>query len=371
MNAAPSSFTLATAPVIETLLGQGAPVAISISGGKDSSAVALATNAYLDQFGHQGPRVLIHADLGRIEWHASQEMCEKVARVTGLELLVVRREAGDMIERWTQRWASSVRRYTALECVKLIMPWSAPALRFCTSEMKTQLIGRMLVRRFPHATIISVSGIRAQESPSRSKVPVAAPAGHLLSISHHTTGYDWRPLLQWTKDEVLAFHAQTGFPLHEAYTTYGASRVSCAFCIMSSQADLAAAASAEQNAEAYRALCDLEIESTFPFQQDKWLFDVAPYLLTPFQHSVRDLTRERKERREGWEAQIPKHLLYTRGWPTCMPTMEEAALLARVRIGVQAEVSRLGNALPRLYYFHAATIRERYAGLLRAKEAKT
>ena len=49
------------------LLAQGAAVAIGISGGKDSQAAATATFEYLDQIGHQGPRLLIHADLGSVE----------------------------------------------------------------------------------------------------------------------------------------------------------------------------------------------------------------------------------------------------------------------------------------------------------------
>lgn len=56
---------------IGALLSRDAVVAIGVSGvsgGKDSDACALATAAYLDQVGHRGPRLLIHADLGSVEW---------------------------------------------------------------------------------------------------------------------------------------------------------------------------------------------------------------------------------------------------------------------------------------------------------------
>jgi hypothetical protein len=56
---------------IAALLAAGAPVAIGVSGGKDSCAAALATVEHLDAIGHQGPRVLIHSDLGRVEWRDS------------------------------------------------------------------------------------------------------------------------------------------------------------------------------------------------------------------------------------------------------------------------------------------------------------
>jgi hypothetical protein len=88
-------------------------------------------------------------------------------------LVVVRREAGDLLDRWRVRWANNVRRYSDLCCVQPILPWSTASMRFCTSEMKTAIIARDLVRRFPHHTILSVSGIRREESSGRAGAPVA------------------------------------------------------------------------------------------------------------------------------------------------------------------------------------------------------
>ncbi len=42
-------------------------MAVGVSGGKDSQAAAMATFAHLDDIGHVGPRILIHADLGFVE----------------------------------------------------------------------------------------------------------------------------------------------------------------------------------------------------------------------------------------------------------------------------------------------------------------
>src|SRR5271163_4692630 len=77
---------------IADLLAADAPVAIGVSGGKDSCAAAIATI------------VLLHADLGRVEWSDSLPTCTRLATFLGVELLVVRREAGDMMDRWLQRW---------------------------------------------------------------------------------------------------------------------------------------------------------------------------------------------------------------------------------------------------------------------------
>lgn len=71
--------------------------------------------------GHRGPRILIHSDLGRLEWKASLPMCERLASRVGLDLIVVRRQAGDLMGRWLTRWENNVERYRNLECVRLIL----------------------------------------------------------------------------------------------------------------------------------------------------------------------------------------------------------------------------------------------------------
>jgi tRNA(Ile)-lysidine synthase TilS/MesJ len=95
-------------PEVVALLAGNAPVAIGVSGGKDSCAVAFATVAHLDAIGHTGPRVLVHADLGVTEWCDSLPVCERLAAVLGLELIVVRRSQGDMMDRWEQRWGDNL-----------------------------------------------------------------------------------------------------------------------------------------------------------------------------------------------------------------------------------------------------------------------
>jgi hypothetical protein len=116
--------------------------------------------AYLDEIGFTGPRLLIHADLGRVEWKQSIEVCHRLARRLGWELMVVNRRAGDLMDRWTKRWDNNVERYRELECVKLILPWSTPSMRFCTSEMKTAIICSALKKRFPKQNILSLVGVR-------------------------------------------------------------------------------------------------------------------------------------------------------------------------------------------------------------------
>lgn len=354
---------IATTPEINALLAANAPVAIGVSGGKDSCACAFAVSEYLDQVHHSGPRALIHSDLGRTEWRDSLPTCERLAKATGLELVTVRRAAGDMLSRWQGRWVNNVERYRTLSCVKLILPWSTPSMRFCTSELKVDVICGHLVRRWPGSEILSVTGIRADESRERAKSPIAKRQPKLCRTSKQTTGWNWNPILAWSIDDVLGLCADRAFRMHEAYTRYHSSRVSCAFCILGKKDDLRAAASCADNHELYRSMVLLEAESTFAFKGNEWLGDVAPELL-PIELRA-DLARAKHgaKKREAAESRIPKHLLYTKGWPTCVPTKDEAELLASVRREVSAAVG-LG-----VQFTDAANVIHRYEELMAAKEA--
>lgn len=330
-NLIPHVPTIETTPLIESLVAQHAPIAIGVSGGKDSDVAAFETQAYLKEVGHAGPLLLIHSHLGRVEHKDSLPACERLATRLGLELVVVRRMAGDMMDRWLTRWQSNIKRYSLLQCVKVILPWSTASMRFCTSELKTAIICRDLVERYPGQTIVSVTGLRRQESPTRAKAPICSPQLKLSSATFGTTGYNWHPLLSWTREDVLAYHRSHDFPLHEAYTKYGLSRVSCAYCILASLDDLAASATNPENHVLYREMVGLEIMSSFSFQSGRWLGDVAPHVLSAEMLSGLREAKRRATAREQIEARIPTHLLYTKGWPTVMPTHQEAILLSDVR----------------------------------------
>ena len=168
-----SNPPVATTPDVMGLIYRSAAVAIGVSGGKDSQAAVIATMALLDRHGHIGPRVLVHADLGSVEWEESLPVCERLAKRFGLELLVVRRKAGGLMERWEARWASSKRRWEELSTVTLVPCWSTPSMRFCTSEQKTHVIAAELKRRFKGIPVINVTGVRRAESAARAKSTIS------------------------------------------------------------------------------------------------------------------------------------------------------------------------------------------------------
>jgi 3'-phosphoadenosine 5'-phosphosulfate sulfotransferase (PAPS reductase)/FAD synthetase len=356
--------SIATTPEVDALLKANAPVGIGVSGGKDSCALALALPEYLDQLGHKGPRVLIHADLGRIEWKDSLPTCERLARATGLELLVVRRKKGGMIERWKQRWTDNVTRYINLKCVQVILPWSTPKMRFCTAELKLDPICKALSARYPGQGILSVSGIRAEESDDRKNSPVSESQPRLTYKRRKTWGLTWNPLLHWLIQDVYECAAAHAFELHEAYRLYGSSRVSCVNCMLAKLADLQAAIRCADNHDVYRELVDLEIVSTFGFQGSRWLGDVAPHLLSVEQREGIALAKRKAAERVEIESRIPRHLRYTAGWPTCVPSYAEAILLA----GVRAEIGGLLGL--DVLYTDPADIILRYETLVAEKAAR-
>ncbi|MCG2841264.1 phosphoadenosine phosphosulfate reductase family protein [Sandaracinobacter sp. RS1-74] len=354
-------------PLVIDAIGRNAWFAFNLSGGKDSTAASHAAMALLDRLGHpRDRRIAIHADLGRAEWTSTPATVERIARHLGIPLIVVRRRAGDMVARWEQRFASGKARYEALATYNLIGPWSSSSLRFCTSELKVQVIGRELVRRFRGETIVCVIGLRREESLARRSTPVSglderfAKPGNVAG----TRVLDWHPLVDWTAADVFGAHDAHGLPLHEAYCRYGSTRLSCAFCVLASRHDLRAAARAARNVGLYRHLVAIEADSTFSFQPARWLADIAPHLLSDGLRA--DLVRARADAqaRRRIEAAMPAGLRFVKGWPPRVPTPQEADRIAAARAPILAR-HHLENRFP-----DGPAVSARFADLLDLKAAR-
>jgi 3'-phosphoadenosine 5'-phosphosulfate sulfotransferase (PAPS reductase)/FAD synthetase len=352
---------IALTPEIIGAIRAGAWIVFNLSGGKDSSAAMAAVNLFLDLVGHpRERRMAIHADLGRAEWATTPETVQRIAAEAGMPLTVVRRAAGDLVDRWIQRFESGKRRYAALETYNLIGPWSSASLRFCQSEMKAAVIGPAVARMHQGEQIISVLGLRRDESHNRASIPIAkaderyAKAGN----RHGTTMMTWHPIADWTSSDVFHAHRMLGILLHEAYSTWGSSRLSCRYCIFASLQDLEASAAAPSNAEVYRELVGIEARSTFPFQPTRWLADVAPRLLSAGLRS--DVARAKADQleRRRLEASMPPGLRYVKGWPPRLPTPAEAEDIAAARRPILARHS-LPDRFPT-----TVSIMERFAELL-------
>lgn len=352
---------VAITPEVESMLQRSPVCANSVSGGKDGVSAALAVNRYLDSIGFKGKRVIVFADLGRIEWTETRESCEGLARYLGQELIVAKTKGNEMIDVWERRWANCQRRYAALECVKLIPAWSSSALRFCTAA-KTQSISSALRKRFPGEEILSVVGIRRQESKARSLMPVSKSDARLVRAS--AGALTWNAIIEFSIEDVLDEHQVAGIPLHYAYTEYGSSRLSCSFCVMSAWNDLVAAARCPDNLDAMRLLVDLEARSTFSFQSNRWLADVAPHHLSEDVVARIAEAKIAASARTAAESRLHGHLLFTKGWPECMPTAAEAELIASVRREVSDVVGIKADFLT------GPAVLARYAELMAEKAVK-
>jgi 3'-phosphoadenosine 5'-phosphosulfate sulfotransferase (PAPS reductase)/FAD synthetase len=329
-------------PEILDLLKAGAPVSFSVSGGKDGSAAALLVNRYLDSIGHpKARRQLIHADLGSIEWEDSFPSVQRLGTFLDLPVKVVRRKAGGMVERWLSRWEANVNRYKNLSSVLVISPWSSASLRFCTSELKLDPIGTYMkswARELSPGNpidLISVLGLRRDESARRAKAPVVSP---FLKASLPKSGIrtlSWNPILNLSTADVFRIHHEFGLPLHMGYGL-GNTRISCLFCVLGNINDLTVASQQAQARGVLHQLVGLEVDSLFSFQSGRWLGTVNPEALPGDLRSRLVGAIKRTEERRAIEAEIPKSLHYTKGWPTSLPSATEAALIASVRNRVAA-----------------------------------
>lgn len=342
-------------------LQANSPVAIGVSGGKDSSAVAISVVDYLRKNGFKNEVILVHADLGVTEWADSMPTCDRLSAFLEVPMLVVRRKQGDMMDRWEQRWRDNLKRWSDLSCVKLILPWSTPSMRFCTSELKVDQIARALRARWPGQHIINVTGIRASESNERAKAPLWKPQPKLKDAKG-TTGSDWHPIHKWSLQDVLNIGER--FALHEAYLGFGSSRVSCVICILATVSDHLAATRDPRNHAVIRRMCKLETTSTFAFQGERWLSDTVQSALGLDPQLVAT-AKEKAALREQIELEIPEHLLYEKGWPRAMPTVEEAGILSSVRSRL-AKILQLSTNI-----VSTRSILDRYRQLLDLKKDKT
>jgi 3'-phosphoadenosine 5'-phosphosulfate sulfotransferase (PAPS reductase)/FAD synthetase len=360
--------SLALDATILDALSTGAWVAFSLSGGKDSGAAGYAVTRFLDQIGHpRERRIAIHADLGRAEWDTTSAMVEAVAAYIGVPLTVVRRASGDLVARWEQRFESGKARYEALETYNLIGPWSSSRMRFCTAEQKAQTIGPMLARRFRGETIISVIGIRREESANRRNAHVAQIDIRFAKPGNRygTRMLTWHPLVDWSTDDVFACHKIGGVPLHEAYSVHGATRLGCRYCVLASLHNLAVSATVPTNFDNYLHLVGMEASSTFSFQPGRWLADVAPHLLPPdLAAAIAQAKQDAAERRKI-EAAMPPELRFVKGWPPRMPTNDEAGRIATARTSI---LRRHGL---RNLYPDAAAVRTRFADLIALKDGRS
>jgi 3'-phosphoadenosine 5'-phosphosulfate sulfotransferase (PAPS reductase)/FAD synthetase len=289
--------------------------------------------------GHpRSQRYAIHADLGRTEWRETPEVVERQAAFLGVPLIVVRRRQGDMVSMWEQRYSDGLPLYETLRHVRLRGPWSSASQKFCQAGQKRDQFVKELARLFPGRKIVSVIGVRRDESHARSKRAISSWETK-LTRADGTRGLNWNAIVDWTTPDVFAYSAMHGLPMHDAYGIWGSTRLSCALCVMSSRADVQASLRNELNHPLLHLLVGIEARTGFSFQQQAWAADARPDLLDALQTASIARAKAYSDERRAIEAQVPSSLLDApKGcpWPHRMPEADEAEAIAESRRLVSA-----------------------------------
>src|SRR3546814_5681931 len=148
-------------------------------------------------------------------------------------------------------------------------------LHLLTHSFPTRRSSDLLAATYPGETIVSVLGIRHQESSGRATTPISK-TDTKLARANGTNGILWHPSIHFTTDQVFQYHHEHALTLHEAYEVYGATRLSCAFCVLASKHDIAVSAGVTANHDLYRLLVEIDARTGSSFQQIGWPCDVAP-----------------------------------------------------------------------------------------------
>ena len=109
--------------------------------------------------------------------------------------------------------------------------------------------------------VISAMGMRASESPARSKL-----APWRRNDRNSRAGrewFDWLPIHHLDTPDGFRLIRESGQTPHWIYS-YGVSRCSCSFCILASRADLRRAA--ELRPDLHRSYAELERRIATPFR---------------------------------------------------------------------------------------------------------
>jgi 3'-phosphoadenosine 5'-phosphosulfate sulfotransferase (PAPS reductase)/FAD synthetase len=249
-------------------------ILVNSSGGKDSQAMLDYVVDLCDKLSIPRSRiVVVHCDLGRVEWEGTRELAAEQAAAYGLRFEVVSRELGDLLTQVEQRHEANVAKG------RDIAPWPSSTARWCTSDQKTGQVLKLITRLTTEAQrslgsgrqvrILNCLGIRAQESHARAKKASFELDKKASNGKRHVDR--WLPIFAWSERQVWERIRESGVRHHEAYDK-GMSRLSCAFCVLASKPDLILAAQHNQGlAQEYLAV---EVKVGKRFTNDLSMADI-------------------------------------------------------------------------------------------------
>jgi 3'-phosphoadenosine 5'-phosphosulfate sulfotransferase (PAPS reductase)/FAD synthetase len=205
-------------PQIQELIQAGALFVINHSGGKDSQAMTIR----LEKMIPARQLVIIHAELPGVDWPGINEHIESTS--LGIPVNYCRAKK------------------TFFEMVEKRQMFPSPQQRQCTSDLKRDPI-QVFINRYARdnkfTQVVNCSGIRADESPNRSKKNPLKISARATTKSR--TQWEWMPIFSMNIRQVWQEITTAGQRRHPIYEQ-GMTRLSCCFCIMASKQDLRTAA---------------------------------------------------------------------------------------------------------------------------------
>lgn len=249
--------------LVESVLLDRAALLVSVSGGKDSRALALALGRARARRGWNGPVEAQHARLGGADWPETRAEAERTAREAGFPLTEVWRPQGDLVEQIEGRALALLGTGRS--------PWPSSTSRYCTSDQKAAQLDKNARK---YELLVNARGVRAEESPARSREAVLSlntriTAKRLRDLSPEEAvaarragervALVWNAIHDWTEADVwaccgtsredlerrrrlfaagLEAEALDGWSSHPCYV-WGLDRMACALCIFGNARALA------------------------------------------------------------------------------------------------------------------------------------
>lgn len=224
---------------------QAQVIFVSHSGGKDSQAML----GLLIQLGFKDRLVIVHSDLGDMEWEPMTDWIKKNSFDLPVHTITPNLDFFDLCRK-RKRLPSGM-------------------AQFCTNELKTVPINNWIkeyCKRNNITRAISAIGIRAEESKRRSTQANFEPCPNASLVRQNILTHTWRPIINFTLshvDEMLRLVNQEKHPIY----AQGFSRLSCAFCVNGRVSEHQLAAKLRPELFAKMSALELELNRTIRTKQ--------------------------------------------------------------------------------------------------------